>query len=57
MAIFFQTQSPQALLTAFNQAIALQANQTGAIGTWERLNQDGVDYYPSLPTIWGKGLI
>jgi len=45
MAIFFQTQSPQALLTAFNQAIALPSNQTGAIDTWERVNQDGIDYY------------
>jgi hypothetical protein len=45
MAVFFQTQAPQALLTAFNAAIALPANQAGAIDTWERVQHGGADYY------------
>ena len=54
MAVFFQTQAPQALLTAFNNAIALPANQAGAIDTWERVHHGGVDYYTHRSQQYGR---
>jgi hypothetical protein len=54
MAVFFQTQASQALLTAFNNAITLPANQAGAIDTWERVNHGGVDYYTHRSQQYGR---